>query len=161
MAHALSAMVVQAGAARRLVAADPAAAAGAFASVEHSGPRRAHEIRSLLGVLRREDEELALAPQPSLAHVDSLVERVRASGLPVTLRVEGERPALSAGADLTAFRVLQEALGERADAGRRRRRRGRIRFSPAEVELEVADDGPVPERRCSACASGWRSTAAS
>ena len=158
---ALSAMVVQAGAARRLVAADPAAAAGAFASVEHSGRDALTEIRSLLGVLRREDEELALAPQPSLAHVGSLVERVRASGLPVTLRVEGERPALSAGADLTAFRVLQEALGEAltpggagaAEVGSTSHRRRSSCGSPT--------TGRSPSARCSACASGWRSTAAS
>jgi signal transduction histidine kinase len=146
VAHALSAMVVQAGAARRLVATDPAAAGGAFSSVEHSGRDALTEIRSLLGVLRREDEELALAPQPSLAHVGSLVQRVRASGLPVTLSVEGERPALSAGADLTAFRVVQEALGEALAPGGAGAAEVRIQFSPAEVQVRVADDGPVPER---------------
>jgi signal transduction histidine kinase len=146
VAHALSAMVVQAGAARRLVTADAAAAGGAFASVEQSGRDALTEIRSLLGVLRREDEELALAPQPSLAHVDALVQRMRAAGLPVTLHVEGERPALSAGADLAAFRVVQEALGEALTPGGAGAAEVRIRFSPAEVQLRVADDGPVPGR---------------
>ena len=94
------------------------------------------EIRRLLGVLRREDEELALAPQPSLAHLADLVARVHASGLPVELDVEGERSPLPAGVDLTAYRLVQEALGgaleapdaaPRRRAGALRRRRARAR----------------------------------
>ena len=146
VAHALSAMVIQASAARRLVVADPAAASGAFAAVEHSGRDALAEIRSLLGVLRREDDELGLAPQPSLAHVGSLLARAKAAGLSVGLRVEGERRPLPAGADLTAFRAVQEALGEAIAPGGAGAAEVRIVFSPAEVELEVSDDGPVAER---------------
>ena len=70
VAHALSAMTVQASAARRLSERDPARARDAFATVENTGREALAELRRLLGVLRKEDEELALAPQPSLAHVD-------------------------------------------------------------------------------------------
>jgi signal transduction histidine kinase len=146
VAHALSAMVIQASAARRTVVTDPAAASGAFAAVEHSGRDALAEIRSLLGVLRREDDELALAPQPSLAHVESLLARVRSAGLPVTLRVEGDRRALPAGADLTAFRTVQEALGEAMTPGGAAAAEVRIVFFPGEVQLEVSDDGPVGDR---------------
>ena len=146
VAHALSAMVIQASAARRMVVTDPAAASGAFAAVEHSGRDALAEIRSLLGVLRREDDELALAPQPSLAHVESLLARVRGAGLPVTLRVEGERRPLPAGADLTAFRTVQEALGEAMTPGGAAAAEVRIVFGPGEVQLEVSDDGPVADR---------------
>ena len=67
VAHALSAMTVQAGAARRMAERDPARAEASFAVVENTGREALTELRRLLGVLRREDEELALAPQPSLA----------------------------------------------------------------------------------------------
>ena len=146
VAHALSAMVIQASAARRTVATDRAAASGAFAAVEHSGRDALAEIRSLLGVLRREEDELALAPQPSLAHVESLLARVQAAGLPVTLRVEGERRPLPAGADLTAFRTVQEALREAMTPGGAGAARVRIAFSEGEVQLEVYDDGLVGDR---------------
>ena len=72
MAHALSAMTVQATAARRMAERDPARAEAAFATVEATGREALMELRRLLGVLRREDEELGLAPQPSLVHVGSL-----------------------------------------------------------------------------------------
>src|SRR4051794_3573024 len=110
VAHALSAMTVQAGAARRLTAAGHASARDAFAAVEGTGRDALTELRRLLGVLRREDAEIALAPQPSLRHLGSLAERMSASGLPVSLTVEGEEPELPAGIDLTGYRVVQEAL---------------------------------------------------
>ena len=110
-------MTVQAAAARRMAERDPAHAEAAFATVEETGREALTELRRLLGVLRREDEDIALAPQPSLAHVGSLVRRFAAGGLPVELRVEGEPRALSAGVDLTAYRLVQEALGRARDAG--------------------------------------------
>src|SRR5262245_48532685 len=85
VAHALSAMVVQASGARRLAERDPDRAAEAFLAVETTGRETLTEIRRLLGVLRLEDEELALAPQPSLRHVASLLRKVEAAGLPVEL----------------------------------------------------------------------------
>jgi signal transduction histidine kinase len=147
VSHALSAMVVQASAARRLVGADPEAAAGAFLAVEHSGRDALTEIRSLLGVLRREDEELALAPQPSLAHAGSLVRRMRAAGLPVALTVEGEPRRLPPGVDLTAFRVLQAALGEALEEGGAGSATARVAYGPSDVEVEVADDGRTSSER--------------
>ena len=104
-------MVGQAGAAQQLVRARPEVAERAFASVEETGREALTEIRRLLDVLRRDDEELAPAPQPSLAHVRDLIARVRASGLPVELEIEGAAPEPPAGVDLTAYRVIQEALG--------------------------------------------------
>src|SRR5919109_749644 len=117
VAHALSAMVVQASGARRLAERDPARAGDAFLAVERSGREALTEIRGLLGVLRREDEELALAPQPSLRHVSTLVRKSRAAGLPVDLAVEGNARDLPIGIDLTAYRVIQEALGEALEHG--------------------------------------------
>jgi signal transduction histidine kinase len=134
---ALESMVGQAGAAERLVRAKPDVAERAFASVEETGREALTEIRRLLGVLRRDDEELALAPQPSLAHVRDLVARARASGLAVELEVEGAAPELPAGVDLTAYRVIQEALA----APGARRAVVRLRYADDLVALEVTDLG--------------------
>jgi signal transduction histidine kinase len=146
VAHALSAMVVQAAGARRLAERDPARAGEAFRAVETSGREALTEIRGLLGVLRREDEELALAPQPSLRHVESLVRRVQAAGLPVELDVEGEARELPIGIDLTAYRVVQEALGGALEHGHAGLARVKLRYGPDHVELVVADDGHEPAR---------------
>jgi signal transduction histidine kinase len=134
---ALASMVGQAGAAEQLVRSKPEVAERAFASVEDTGREALAEIRKLLGVLRRDDEELALAPQPSLAHVRDLIARVRASGLPVELEVEGEQADLPAGADLTAYRLIQEALG----APDTRRATVRVRYGDDQVAVEVTDLG--------------------
>jgi signal transduction histidine kinase len=147
VAHALSAMVVQASGARRLAERDPARAADAFLAVETSGREALTEIRRLLGVLRREDEELALAPQPSLRHVNSLLRRTEAAGLPVELAVEGEQRDLPLGLDLTAYRVLQEALGSALEHGHAGHARVRLRYEDTHIELEVADDGGAPTRQ--------------
>jgi signal transduction histidine kinase len=134
-------MVVQASGARRLAERDPARAADAFLAVETSGREALTEIRSLLGVLRREDEELALAPQPSLRHVETLVRKACAAGLPVTLEVEGEERDLPIGLDLTAYRVIQEALGGALEQGHAGGARVRLRYAGDHVEVEVVDDG--------------------
>jgi signal transduction histidine kinase len=141
VAHALSAMVVQASGARRLAERDPARAGDAFLAVEHSGREALTEIRSLLGVLRREDEELALAPQPSLRHVETLVRKSRAAGLGVELAVEGDGGELPLGLDLTAYRVIQEALREALDHGHAGGARVRVSYGGDHVEVEVIDDG--------------------
>jgi signal transduction histidine kinase len=146
VAHALSAMTVQATAARRVAERDPQRAEAAFATVEATGREALTELRRLLGVLRREDEEIALAPQPSLAHVGSLVRRSLAAGLPVELLVEGERRPLSAGVDLTAYRLVQEALGRARDA-----EAGRaaviLRYEASDLTVEIDDDGAPTGRR--------------
>ncbi|HEY7621071.1 MAG TPA: histidine kinase [Solirubrobacteraceae bacterium] len=147
VARAVRRMVLDADGAAALVDSDPPRAALAFAAVEQTGRDALAEIRQVLGVLRREDDELALAPQPTLAHVADLVRRARAAGLPVDLSIEGEPVALSAGADLTAYRVVQEAL---AGAVRESGAAGatvRVRYAEGAVDLEVLDDGaprPAP-----------------
>jgi signal transduction histidine kinase len=137
VAHALSAMTVQASGARRLVDAEPARAREAFVAVEATGRDALDELRRLLGVLRRSDEELALAPQPSLRHVASLVRR---AGVPVELATDGAAAELPAGVDLTAYRVVQEALAA-AERGRAAHASVSVRYRDDAVELEVLDDG--------------------
>ena len=139
-------MVVQASGARRLAERDPARAGDAFLAVEQSGREALTEIRGLLGVLRREDEELALAPQPSLRHLATLVRKAQAAGLPVELEVEGDARDLPIGVDLTGYRVVQEALGGALEPGQAGRARVRVRYENDFVELEVTDDGGVDAR---------------
>jgi len=147
VAHALSAMTIQAAAARRLAARDPDKARTAFAAAETTGREALTELRRLLGVLRTQDEELALAPQPSLVHVADLVRRAVAAGLPTALSLEGEPQALPSGIDLTAYRVVQEALNAARDAGHAGRAEVAVRYRAADVLVEVADDGAQAGRR--------------
>jgi signal transduction histidine kinase len=97
-------------------------------------------------VLRREDDEAALEPLPSLTHLADLVARARAAGLPVELRVEGDAPELPAGIDLTAYRVVQEALGEALEAGGDRRASVHLRYGERELLLDVTDAGATARR---------------
>jgi len=102
VAHSVSVMVVQAGGARRILERDPGRAVAAAAQIERTGRDALAEMRRLLGVLGREedDEHGARAPQPTMAGVGALVTRAREAGLPVELHVVGERRSLPAGLDL-------------------------------------------------------------
>jgi signal transduction histidine kinase len=145
IAHALSGMVVQASAARRLADrgadADLRLAREAFGAIEDTGRESLAELRRLLGVLRREDEDIALAPAPSLEHLEALAARVRAAGLPVDVRLDGTPVVLPAGVDLTAYRVVQDALREALEDGAAGRAEVRVRYEDRAVALEVCDDG--------------------
>ena len=143
VAHGVSSMVVQAAAARRLAPRDPDAAEQAIVLIEETGRDALLEMRRLLGVLRRGDEDLALSPQPSLARVSGLVERARSTGREVRLRVEGEPVAVPAGLDVAGYRVLEEALAAAPDGPATvhvRWQRGRLEL---EVVADAADTGPA------------------
>jgi signal transduction histidine kinase len=95
----------------------------------------------LLGVLRRDDEEIGLAPQPSMRHLDALLRNARAAGSLVDLSVEGEARPLPPGVDLTAYRLVQAALGGAFGSGGARRAEVAVRYRADELDVEVADDG--------------------
>jgi signal transduction histidine kinase len=140
VANGVSAMVIQAEAVPRLLASnDTASAELALAAVEETGRDALGEMRRLLGVLRREDEGLALAPQPGLARLRALVERQRERGLDVELTVEGDERPLSTGVDLTAYRVLEDAL-HAAERQRAERATVRVCYRDDDLQLEVRDD---------------------
>jgi signal transduction histidine kinase len=141
VAHDVSVMLVQAAAAKRTVPADPERARAAIAAVEETGREALGELRRLLGVLRRGDEELALAPQPSLERIGALVERMRAAGLPVELEVAGDPFHLPPGVDAAAFRIVQEALVNVMRHAAATQALVRVGYEPAAVELVVSDDG--------------------
>jgi signal transduction histidine kinase len=108
--HNVSVMVVQAGAARMAMASSPDEATDALRSVEASGRTAIAELRNLLGVLSPPGHGIALRPQPGLGELEALIGRLSAAGLSVDLLVQGTPRPLAPGADLAAFRVVQEAL---------------------------------------------------
>jgi signal transduction histidine kinase len=140
VANGVSAMVVQAEAVPRVLAAgDRARASEALAVIEETGRDALIEMRRLLGVLRREGERAALAPRPGLGRLEALVERQRERGLEVELRVEGTGRDLPPGVDLTAYRVLEDAL-EAALEQRAASARVLVRYRERDLQLEVRDD---------------------
>jgi signal transduction histidine kinase len=143
LAHHLTVMVVQAGAARRIAARDPKRATEAAELIQQTGRETLAELRQLFGAVRRGEGE-PLAGPPSLTQVDRLVARAREAGLPVELNVEGEPASLPAGVDLAAYRVVQEGLTNALKHAGSARATVNVRYEPWEVVVEVEDDGVGP-----------------
>jgi len=145
VAHSVSLMVVQTGAARALLDADPEQSRAAMLAVEDAGRDALAELRRALGVMRGGGPDaVALAPQPGLAELDALVERTREAGLPVTLEVCGETRPLPRGADLAAYRIVQEALTNSLKHAGRASANVALRWLPRELVLEITDTGRGP-----------------
>lgn len=142
VAHSVSVTVVQAQAAQRLLEGEQREARQVLESIETTGRQALVEMRRLLGVLRRTDADLSLAPQPGLDDLDDLIGQVREAGLPVELHIEGEPEPLQPGVDLSAYRIVQEALTNTLKHAGPASARVTVRYRNDEVELEVADDGP-------------------
>jgi signal transduction histidine kinase len=141
VAHHVSMMVVQAEAGPLAVERDPARAAGAFAAIAATGRQALVEMRRLLGVLRGDGQAPSLAPQPGLDQVPSLVEQVGRAGLEVELVVEGEKAPLPAGVELSAYRIVQEALTNAVRHAGPGRARVLVRYGERDLELTVRDEG--------------------
>ena len=141
VAHNLSIMVLQAGAERRAIGDERPQTTEALSAIEETGRTAMAEMRRLLGMLRRSDDELALAPQPSLRYLDDLVSQVRDAGLPVDLRIEGEPRAVAPGVDLSAYRIIQEALTNALKHAGPARARVTVRYGDNELDIEITDDG--------------------
>jgi signal transduction histidine kinase len=139
--HSVSVMVVQAGAERLALGEDRPATRGALLAIERTGREALAEMSRLVGILRQEDEGLALAPRPSLAQVELLVQTVRDAGVPVELRVEGEPAELPPGIDVCAYRILQEALTNVVKHAGPAAASVVVRYGHRDLELEVTDDG--------------------
>jgi signal transduction histidine kinase len=101
-------------------------------------------MRRSLGVLRRDDPEPELEPQPGLHDLDRLLDQAREGGLEVDVEVEGEPKELPQGVDLSAYRIVQEALTNAIKHAGPVRTRVTVRYGEDELELEVSDDGPGP-----------------
>jgi signal transduction histidine kinase len=140
LAHNLSVMVVQASAARRIIDRQPDKAVEVAALIERTGREALAEIRHLFGAVRRGEDDDLSGP-PSITRVDGLARRARAAGLGVELRVVGEPVALPAGIDLTAYRIVQEALTNALKHAGSARASVTVSYEPNEVVLSIEDDG--------------------
>jgi signal transduction histidine kinase len=141
VAHNVSVIVLQARGGRRSLHSSPDDARQAFDSIESAGQQALVELRRLLGIVQADGETPALAPQPGLNDINELVQGVRDAGLPVTVSIEGDPLDLSAGVDLAAYRVVQEALTNALKHAGDTCVRVVIRYERAAVELEISDDG--------------------
>jgi signal transduction histidine kinase len=118
----------------------------ALDAIEQTNTAALSDMRRLLAVLRDTDgpEQGRAAPQPSLANLDGLVAQVRAAGLPVDVEVVGEPAAVPPGVDLSAYRIVQEALTNVIKhAGAGARARVHVTYSPDDLRVSVTDDGTV------------------
>ncbi|WP_149183042.1 sensor histidine kinase [Streptomyces sp. TRM49041] len=143
VAHQVSMMTVQAGAARMVAADDPQEALEAMAAVEEAGRQALDELRHLLGVLRPDADREGLGPQPRLADLGRLVEQVREAGLDVTV-AGGLQASLPAHVELSVYRIVQEALTNvLKHSGPRTRTEVHVRREPCGrgITVEVLDNG--------------------
>jgi signal transduction histidine kinase len=142
VAHAMSVMVVQAGAAERLVDQSPDRARHALANIQDAGREALADMRRMLGVLREEGRPVELSPQPSMDDVHQVVQRCIESGVPTELHVDGEPPVRAVGPEVTGYRIVQEALTNVIKhAGRPARAAVRITYRDGQMRVEVTDDG--------------------
>lgn len=148
VAHTMSVVAVQAGTGRMVADDDPAAARQALATIETTARSAMVEMRRMLGILRGSDEQGTLTPAPGLGDLDALVADVVKSGVTVEVRVEGRRTDVPAGVDLTAYRIVQEALTNVIKHAGQVRATVSVRYTGDSVTVEVDDEGGiVPDAR--------------
>ncbi len=141
VAHAISVIVIQARGGRKSLTNQPEESRGAFDTIESTGRDALAEMRRLVGLLREGDDELPLAPQPGLNGLNRLTAQVTEAGLPVTVRVEGEPFELPTGIDLSAFRIVQEALTNALKHAGPATAEVVVRYGTSDLVIEVADTG--------------------
>ncbi|MFD9487324.1 sensor histidine kinase [Streptomyces sp. NPDC059991] len=148
VSHNVSVMVVQAGAAREVLATMPEEAAAAMSAVETAGRNTMTELRHLLGLLapaqNGDDEpyDVDLSPQPSISRLGPLVDRIAFAGLPVEMRVSGEPRPLPTGIDVTAYRIIQEGLTNALKHGDGAKAEVTVRYADHYLRVEVLNTGP-------------------
>ena len=143
VAHGVSVMLIQSGAARQVLRTAPDSAEEALLTVEATGREAMAELRRLLGVLNDDGESPGLAPQPGVDQLAALVERVREAGLPAELAIDGSPRPLPASLDVTVYRIVQEALTNALRYARRAATLVHVSYEPTQLRLEILDDGPA------------------
>jgi len=142
VAHAMSVIAVQSGVGAHVATTQPKEARRSLAAIEATSRAALTELRRLLGVLRQEDEPQGdLAPMPGLADLEGLLAEVAKAGLAVKLQVKGTRPPLPAGVDLSAYRIVQEALTNVVKHAGPAHAQVVVGYGDQEVTVEVIDDG--------------------
>ena len=141
VAHAVSSMVVQAGAAEQLVGEDPSQVRASLAAIRRTGSDALAEMRRMVVVLRDTGEVGGLSPQPGVGALEALVESAARGGPEVSLHVTGEERPLPAGLDLAVYRIVQEALTNARRHAEAARVDVTVRYHADAIEIEVRDDG--------------------
>jgi signal transduction histidine kinase len=141
VAHSVSVMVVQAGAAEDLLDREPERARVPLLSIQETGANAIGELRRMLGLLRDQQTEPMLAPQPGISQIGELVQQMAELGSAVELRVEGAPRELPPGIELAAFRVVQEALTNTLKHAGGATSTVLLRYDEHELNVEVLDDG--------------------
>jgi signal transduction histidine kinase len=141
VAHAISVMVLQAGAAERVLDAAPERARAAARAIEDHGRQALGELHELLGVLGADEDAGPRAPQPSLTRLDALIDQVGRGGLPVELHVTGDPAPLPVGLDLSAYRIIQEALTNTLKHAAATHTTVTLDYTPEALTVEILDDG--------------------
>jgi signal transduction histidine kinase len=141
VSHSLSVVITLADAAALVNVTDPERGSEAMLEVSDVGRHALSDMRAMLGVLRTDESRADLAPQPKLAQIETLVERVRSTGLIVHLSVEGTRFALGDAAELTTYRIIQEALTNTIRHAGAKHAWVTIRYEAPEIRLDITDDG--------------------
>jgi len=145
VAHHVSVMGVQAAGARRVMDRDPERAAEALSSIEHSSRRAVAELHRLLGFLRRAGDTDELAPQPSLAQIGELIAEASEADLDVCLTIRGDARPLSTTLEVSAYRIIQEALTNVRKHSQASTAHVGLLYRPTELEVEILDDGPASQ----------------
>jgi signal transduction histidine kinase len=141
VAHAVSVMVLQAGAVRHKLPVELAEDKDALRHVEQTGRSALAEMRRLLGAMRSNGDGVDLAPQPGVDGLDALLDEVGRAGLPVDLHVDGDRFPLPRAIDLSAYRIVQEGLTNALKHAQATRADVTLGYAPEELRIEVRDDG--------------------
>jgi len=147
VAHHVSLIAVQAEAAQSLLPGQPDRARASVEIIGDVARQALTELRRLLGVLRGPSERLETAPSASLADLDEVLDQVRGAGLPVDFEVVGTPGAISPGVDLTAYRIVQEALTNSIRHSRATRASVRVCYEPGYVTVSITDSGQRPDGR--------------
>jgi len=146
VAHSVSVMTVQAGAARMLLSTDPQRAVAPLLAVEEAGRQALAELRRLLGILRTEDSRTGLVPQPDIDDLPDLIETFRAAGLLVELVEHGDVRPVAPGPGLAAYRIVQEALTNTLKHAGAEHVVLTVEYGADQLRIEVRDDGRRPHR---------------
>jgi signal transduction histidine kinase len=134
-------MGIQAGAARRILKQQPEKANEVLSQIEASSREAVAELQCLLGFLRQHSQTDELAPQPTLRQLDLLISHMREAGLPVEVRIEGEPKTLPPSVDLSAYRIVQEALTNTLKHAGPARATVTLRYDSGAISIEIMDNG--------------------
>lgn len=141
VAHHVSVMGIQAGAARKVLNKQPDKVNEALSTIEASSRQAISELHRLLGFLRPNNQVEGVSPQPSLKYLDTLVKEIRSSGLPVEIRIIGKEQTIPESIDVSAYRIIQEALTNVLKHAGPAKATVTLKYLPDMIELDISDNG--------------------